>query len=260
MTATATLDPPRALAASASRPGMLKLTAVELRKMVDTRAGFWLPLVIAAITAITVVVSALTGKAAHHTWAHLFHNSVAPNAILLPVMGILLVCGEWTQRTTLTTFTLTPSRSRVVGAKLAASVALSIAALLVCLAFSALGAALLSDAPGGAGGLQLAIVGQSFVDLATAMVMGAAFGAAILVTAPAIVAYLLLPTLWNALAGNIHALASAARWLDSGRTLDPLSSQTLSAAGWAHAATTLAVWMALPLAVGWWRILHRDVN
>jgi ABC-type transport system involved in multi-copper enzyme maturation permease subunit len=260
MSATATaVDTPGERISAERRPNAVRLTAVELRKMVNTRSGFWLPITVAAITLITVIITVLLHGGHDATLVHTFRNSVMPGAFLLPVMGVLLVCGEWTQRTTLTTFTLVPSRGRIVGAKLAASVVLSLGALIVCLAFSVLFAELLGNAPGGAGSLPLAIVGQAFLYLATAMITGVAFGAAILVSAPAIVAYLLLPTIWAALAGSISALDSVARWLDQSKTLDPMTSHALSGIQWAHVVTTLAVWMALPLAIGWWRIRRRDI-
>jgi hypothetical protein len=34
----------------------------------------------------------------------------------------------------------------------------------------------------------------------------------------------------------------------------------LSGTGWAHAAATLAVWTALPLAVGLWRIRRSEIG
>jgi hypothetical protein len=34
----------------------------------------------------------------------------------------------------------------------------------------------------------------------------------------------------------------------------------MGAAEWAHASTTLAVWMALPVLVGLWRITRSEVN
>ena len=40
--------------------------------------------------------------------------------ILLPIIGILLVSSEWSQRTALITFTLVPKRMRVMSAKIAA--------------------------------------------------------------------------------------------------------------------------------------------
>jgi hypothetical protein len=47
------------------RAGLPRLTGIELRKMADTRAGFWLLLVIgllaAAIVAITVIAGAAKG-------------------------------------------------------------------------------------------------------------------------------------------------------------------------------------------------------
>ena len=45
--------------------------------------------------------------------------------LLLPVLGIMLVTGEWGQRTGMVTFTLEPSRSRVVLAKLVAGLLLA---------------------------------------------------------------------------------------------------------------------------------------
>ncbi len=260
MSATATLDASHTRAAAERRPSMATLTAVELRKMVDTRSGFWLPIAGVAITLITVVVSVLVHGGRQATLTHVFHNSVQPDAFLLPVLGILLVCGEWTQRTTLATFTLVPDRGRVLGAKLVAAVVLAIAAFVVCLACTLVFCELLTHAPAGAGAIPLAVLAQGLLFLGAAMIMGIGFGAAILVSAPAIVAYLLLPTVWDALASSIHALATLRHWLDMTDTLGPLAQRTLSATDWAHAATALALWMALPLAIGWWRFRHRDVN
>lgn len=242
------------------RPSLTRLTRVELRKMLDTRAGLWLPVAIAVITLIVVVVSALVHGSRDATIAHLFDNSVQPGAFLLPVMGILLVCGEWTQRTTLTTFTLIPDRGRVLVAKLAASIVLACAAFVVCLACSVVFAELLSNAPGGAGGISVTVLAQGLLFLAVSMVIGVGFGAAILISAPAIVTYLLLPTIWGALASSIHALATLDHWLDIGTTLGPLSRHAFSATQWAHAGTTLALWMLVPLAIGWWRFRTRDVS
>ena len=45
-------------------------------------------------------------------------------SLLLPVMGILLVTSEWSQRTDMTTFALEPHRSRVIMAKLVTGVVL----------------------------------------------------------------------------------------------------------------------------------------
>jgi ABC-2 type transport system permease protein len=238
------------------RPGFGRLTAVELRKTVDTRAGFWLPIGVALLTVLAVVVTLLTGDAAHHTLSHVFRNSLEPSAILLPVMGVLLVTSEFSQRTAFTTFTLVPGRSRVLTAKLAASLVVSVVALAVCLAVSVVGVALGS---GTVGGLSAVMIPQAFAFLATAMITGVAFGAAVLISAPAIVVYLLLPTVWSVLVGSIHALRHVATWFDQSQTLDPLAQHPLSATEWTHALATLAVWMVVPLLIGTWRLLRRDV-
>ena len=40
-----------------ARPGLTRLTAVELRKMTDTRAGFWLLLAVAVLTVVVVAIT-----------------------------------------------------------------------------------------------------------------------------------------------------------------------------------------------------------
>jgi len=263
MSAVATIEreaTPRARVRDDRRPGMARLTRVELRKMFDTRSGFWLPIGVALVTVATVLITVLTGHADNHTFSHVFGNALIPTAILLPLIGVLLVTGEFSQRTALTTFTLVPSRARVMWAKLGASVVCSVAALGLCLAVAAAGTALGSGSGPGLWTLHVVLLPQAFVYLATAMITGVAFGAALLVTAPAIVIYLLLPTIWSALAGSIHSLQGVANWLDASQSLQPMIRNSLSGLGWAHAAATLAVWMVLPLAIGWWRVMRRDVG
>jgi ABC-type transport system involved in multi-copper enzyme maturation permease subunit len=242
--------------AARRRPGFGRLAAVELHKMVDTRAGFWLPLGVVAITVITVVITMLTAGADRHTLQHVFGNSLMPSGILLPVIGVLLITSEFSQRTALTTFTLVPRRPRVLAAKVAASLVFTLGAFAVCLLTSVAAVAI------GSGGwtLAAAVIPQSLVYLGIAMVTGVAFGLAVLVSAPAIVAYLLLPTVWLALANNIHALRDVAQWLAQSQTLDPMVRHSLSATGWVHLLATVAVWTILPLLIGIWRLLRRDVG
>src|SRR5436309_1283984 len=102
------------------RAGFGPLTRIEVRKMLDTRSGLWFSAAVAAVTLITVLITSQVKGGHDATLARLFNNSVQPAAILLPVLGVLLVCGEWSQRTTLTTFTLVPDRGRILQAKLAA--------------------------------------------------------------------------------------------------------------------------------------------
>ena len=86
-------------------PRLGRLAAVELRKMVDTRAGFWLQVATVAITVVAVTVRSVVGDAADHTFASVLDVGLQPAAVLLPVAGILLVTSEWSQRTGMITFT-----------------------------------------------------------------------------------------------------------------------------------------------------------
>jgi ABC-type transport system involved in multi-copper enzyme maturation permease subunit len=253
---------PRPRTRDEHRPSMARLTRVELRKMFDTRSGFWLPICVGVVAIGTVLITVLTGKQANHTFTHVFGNAVIPTAILLPLIGVLLVTGEFSQRTALTTFTLVPSRARVMVAKLSASVVCSVVALAFCLLVAAGATALhpASDPGISVWSLHAVLIPQGLLYLATAMITGVAFGAALLVSAPAIVIYLLLPTIWSALSNSISALKGPSDWLDASNTLDPMVRFGLGTTDWLQAGATLALWMVLPLAIGWWRVMRRDVG
>ena len=242
-----------------TRPGLARLTRVELRKMVDTRSGFWLQAAVVGLTLLTVVISLLTGDASDHTLRQVLSNAMQPALILLPIVGILLVTSEWSQRTGLITFALVPERSRVVAAKLLAGLVLAVVAFGICLAFAALGMAVAAPDVEGAWSLPLGLLGQNLFFLATGMVTGVAFGAALLSSAPAIVVYFALPTAFSAL-GAISFLKGIADWVDSSQSLTPLTEEVLSATQWAQATTTLLLWMVLPLAIGLWRIHRNEVR
>ena len=240
-----------------ARPGLGRLILVELRKMVDTRAGFWLLAAVAAITIAAVVIRALVGDASDHTFQSMMFVALQPASVLLPVVGILLVTSEWSQRTGQITFTLTPVRSRVLLAKLLASVVPAASALLLCLAVAAAATALAGADLEGTWSYSPALLGQAAVYLVAAMVTGVAFGAVLLASAPAILVNFALPTAWVALA-TLSVFAGLAPWLDP--ALDGMAEEVLSPAQWAHAGTALALWMVLPLLIGTYRITRREVS
>ena len=251
---------PRRNTTNYKRPGLGRLTLVELRKMVNTRSGFWVALGIAGITLLTAIIASANHGGVDGTLAHVLHAAGQPAAYLLPVMGVLLICGEWSQRTKLTTFTLVPSRSRVIAAKLGASWIVSTIALAVILLISVVTATVFGHHPGGIGSISWQVLAQSWLYLASTMVIGLGFGAAILVSAPAIVLYLLLPLVWGALVSNISALDGPARWLDFSQTFSPMAQQPLSGIQWAHALVTLAVWAGIPILIGWYRMGRGDID
>jgi ABC-2 type transport system permease protein len=245
--------------ATLARPSSARLTGVELRKMTDTRSGFWLQLTVGALTFVVVLIVCLVGHAEDQTLRNLLNAAVQPANVLLPVMGVLLVTSEWSQRTTLITFTLVPNRSRVVWAKVAASVLLSLAALAVAFVAAVLGTVVVAPNVADVWALPVGLLAQIVVVLTTGMMGGVAFGAVLLASAPAIVALFALPIVTGAL-GAISALEGVAKWIDPTHTLAPMTDHIMSASEWAHAGTTFALWLALPLAIGLWRIARSEVN
>jgi ABC-2 type transport system permease protein len=126
------------------RPPLTRLTRVELRKMVDTRSGFWLQLTVLALTVLVVVITLIAGHESDFTFRNLFGNALVPAGILLPVVGILLVSSEWSQRTALVSFALVPERARLIAAKVLAGVVLGLVAVVVAAVLAAIGTAVAS--------------------------------------------------------------------------------------------------------------------
>ncbi len=242
------------------RPPLARLKAVELRKLVNTPAGVWVLITVAVMTVLVALISVTNHAGRDATYTHVFHDASLPSAYLLPIVGILLICAEWTQRTTLTTFTLVPVRRRAIFAKVIASLLVSAAALIVSLAVTILLATAFGHVPSGPRSLPIAVIAQGWLYLSAGMLTGLAFGAAFLTSAPAIVAFLLLPTIWDAVVGRVNSLADVAVWLDSAHTLAPLTLQPLSALEWEHVATTLALWIGVPLLAGLRRIRGGDID
>ena len=241
-----------------ARPSIGRLVTVELRKMVDTRAGFWLQIAMVALTAAVVIARRVFGDGGDHTFAGVLDVGLQPAAVLLPVVGILLVTSEWSQRTGMITFALVPIRSRVLGAKLIASLVVALATLVMSIAVVAAGVLVASPDVEGTWSDAAALIGQSAVFLTTGMVVGVAFGAVLLASAPAIVALFALPITWTAVA-SLSFFADAAPWTDTRLALAPLHEKVLSATQWAQAGTALALWMLLPLLIGIWRITRQEV-
>ena len=241
-----------------ARPGLGRLVAVELRKMVDTRAGFWLQVATVAITVVAVIVACVVGDA-DLTFQSVLNVGLQPAAILLPVVGILLVTSEWSQRTGMITFALVPVRSRVFGAKLIASVVLAVPMLVMSVAVVAAGVLVASPGVDGTWSDAAPLIGQSAVYLTAGMITGVALGAILLASAPAIVLLFPLPTAWMAVV-SLSFFADVAPWVSTARALSPMQEEVMSATQWAHVGTALALWMLLPLLIGTWRITRREVS
>ena len=240
---------------------MTRLTLVELRKLADTRSGLWLLIVIglAAAAAVALVLAAAPGD--EKTFADMYAFSLVPAAILLPVLGILSMTSEWSQRTALTTFTLTPARGRVIAAKLIAAVLIAIAATAAAAVVSALGN-VIAPATGGDGSwsIDAALVGQLLVNQVVFVLMGSAFGALLMNSPLAIVLYFAIPTLWTVLGEMVKWLRTAAGWVDINMTSVPLSEPGMTGEEWTRFGVAALIWVVLPLVLGTLRVLRREVS
>jgi hypothetical protein len=237
----------------------MNLVRAELRKMVDTRAGFWVQFSIVLVTLAPVIAQCISKQQDDQTFAAQLTATVGLSGYLLPIVGVLLVTSEWNQRTALITFVLVPHRSRVLGAKLAAGVVLALLAFAVCVAVSALAAAFFPPTGLDTWALPAGMIGQHALVMVTGMLGGIGFGAAVLSSAPAIVGFFLLPIAWS-IVGTIRVLRGAARWLDGSLSLAPLPEHLLTGTQWARVGATLAVWMVLPILIGLWRITRGEIR
>ena len=253
---TATVAPPTTRAVPVSQ-----LTVVELRKLADTRAGLWLLIVIGLATVATSAVQLGWAPDAEQTFSGFFVFGLLPSAVLLPVLGILSVTSEWSQRTALTTFTLVPARGRVLVAKLAAGSLIAIGATAATAALAAV-ANLIAGPLGGDASwtLDSSLVWQSLLLQVIFVLMGIGFGALLMNTPLAIVIYFALPTLWSVLGGTIRGLRTAAEWLDLNVASEALMEPDATGGEWARLAVSAGVWVVLPLLLGTWRVLHREVS
>jgi ABC-2 type transport system permease protein len=246
------------LQAADERPPLARLTRVELRKMVDTRSGFWLQLSVAALTVLVVVITLIAGHEYDFTFRNILGNALVPAGILLPVVGILLVSSEWSQRTALISFALVPGRQRLIAAKVLAGVVLGLIAFAFAAVVAALGTAVASPDIAHVWTFPIGLVGQDLLFVVSSMVIGVAFGAALQASAPAIVLYFGLPAAIGALSA-IKSIEGTVEWFGSG-SLEWLTQNLLSGHEWAQVLVTLALWMVLPLAIGTWRVTRRDLN
>ena len=122
MTATPSTEPSTAAATTGRRTEIApiplsRVVRVELRKMFDTRSGFWLIASI-AITGLIATIATVAFAPDKDLTYYNFAKAVGfPITVILPMVALLAITSEWSQRSGLTTFTYVASRRRVVGAK-----------------------------------------------------------------------------------------------------------------------------------------------
>lgn len=237
-----------------------RLLRTELRKLTDTRASKWLVFAIIAITPIVVVIMLFSASPKDMTFNKFVDYTQTPQKLLLPVLGILAITSEWSQRTGLVTFTLEPNRKRVILAKVTAVLALGLIVIAVAFAAAAVGNIAGHSLRHGSGSWSLGASGAGEIILiqVIGLMEGMAFGMLLLISAAAIVLYYVLPNGWSALFNTVPALKGATPWVDANQT--PLYTHHMTGQAWLHVLTETTIWVFVPLAIGLARVLRSEVK
>ncbi|PSL02123.1 ABC-2 family transporter [Haloactinopolyspora alba] len=245
---------------------------IELRKMFDTRSGLWLMASILIVAALATVGTLILVPESDLTYESFLSAIGFPMNTILPLVAILSVTSEWGQRTALTTFTLVPSRARVISAK---------AGLCAIIGVSALAVAAVLGAVGNIGAAAFAGVGatwdvgwQGLVLFAMANVIGMGIGFMLAVltrSSPAAVVaffvyYLVVPIVSTAVAGVQEWYADHVHWIDFNTNVNRLfgagftGDDALSAQQWFQLGLTGLVWLVVPLTVGLRLALRAEIK
>lgn len=246
------------------RPGVPfgRQLRAELRKLVDTRAGRWLLAVIFAVTPAVVAGMLIIAKPANLTYSQFVNVTSSPERIVLPVLGILTVTTEWSQRTGLLTFTLEPNRRRVLLAKATATLLLGLAVIAAGFLSAAIGNVLGAALRGGNGDWTFDAGGYRdiVVVLLVGLLQGLAYGMVLLSSAAAIVVYYVVPNLSSLLFTAVPRLKDLAPWLDLQKAQGALYLHDVTAKAWAQYATAALIWVVLPGVLGVLRVLRSEIK
>jgi hypothetical protein len=245
---------------------MTRIVGVELRKMFDTRAGFWLLAaigILALVATAAVIVFAPDSELTYETFATAIG---VPMAVLLPMVAILSITSEWSQRTGLTTFTLVPGRGRVIGAKAVCALLVGVASMLVAGAVGALGNVVGTAITGVDTTWNVSWSEYAMIIVANVLGMAVGFmlGVVFRSSAAAIVGYfvfsLVLPGISSALAQSQDWWRDNAPWFDFNYAQSALFSGLPSSEQWAQLGTASLIWLVVPLAVGLRLVLTSEVK
>ena len=274
-TATVTTPPAEVPAGVvASRPArtitpipLTRLMKVELRKMFDTRAGFWL---MASVGILSVLATAAVILWAPDEAIDQENFSAAigmPLSVILPIIALLSITSEYSQRTGLTTYTLVPWRGRVVLAKILLAIGIGVASMFLALAVGAagnlLGAAITGIDP--VWDLPAAMFARIVLANVIGMLIGFMLGVVLRSSAGAVVGYfvysLVLPGALATLAAFQEWFRDLQPWVDVNFAIGNLFSDTgVTAENWQQLAVTTLVWVWIPLAIGLRTVLRAEVK
>jgi ABC-2 type transport system permease protein len=243
---------------------MGRLVTVELRKALDTRAGRWFAVSILALVLVVQVIYALAAPDDSKDYGDFLGIAGGVLGYFMPILIIMLVTSEASQRNGLVTFTLEPRRSRVVLAKFLAAFALAALVMVVAALIAVIGT--LVGAASGASPAWSVDANLLFNGFVLANVFGVLIGFAIATllmnTAAAIVGYFaysfILPIAVNILSSLSTGFEKIAPWVEFNTAQMPLFEGDFVPTGeeWAQLVTSGIIWLVLPLALGLARLLR----
>src|SRR6478735_7043779 len=244
-----------------------RLVRVELRKSYDTRASFWLLASIGLIVlaAEIIVLSIVTVQNEAVSFGDFIGTAAFLTSFLLPVLGIMVLTTEWSQRSAMVTFALEPRRPLVIAAKALVGVLLTLATVAVSIAIGFVCNVLYrlieghADWTFGWGDFSAFVITQIL-----AMLGGFALAALFLNTPAAIVVFFVykwvLPGLFALGAALMDWFDKIAPWLDFQAAQAAIWDWSSSGEDWAQLVVSGLIWLGLPLAFGIRRVLRAEVK
>ena len=266
---TATIVPPATTPArrTAQPIPITRLVKVELRKMFNTRSGFWMLVSIGVLSVIAtgaVIVFAPDSAVTYESFATAIGF---PMSVILPMIAILAVTSEWSQRSGLTTFTLVPSRGRVIGAKAIATLLVGLGSMAVAFAVGALGNVAGSALAGvdTVWDISLSMAPQMVLGDLIGMAIGFTLGVVLRNSTAAIVSYFVvsfvMPGILVLLAQVRSWFEDLQPWIDWNETQVVLfDGATNTGKEWAMLGSTTMIWIVIPLVVGLLSLRRSEVK
>ena len=225
--------------------------------MFDTRSGFWMLISIGILSVIATGAVIIFAPDSDVTYDNFAAAIGFPMSVILPMIAILAVTSEWSQRSGLTTFTLVPHRGRVIGAKAIATVLVGVGSMAVAFAVGALGNLVGPRSPASTPSwdISLSMALQIVLGNLVGMAIGFTLGVVLRNSAAAIVGYfvvsLVLPGILVLLAQVRAWFEDLQPWIDWNYTQVALfDGATNTGKEWAMLGSTTMIWIVLPLVVG----------
>jgi ABC-2 type transport system permease protein len=248
------------------RPSTARLISIELQKMFDTRSGFWLMASIVILSVLATGAVILWAPDDELTYSTFAAAIGFPMTVVLPMIAVLSVTSEWTQRSGLTTFTLIPHRGRVIWAKAIASVLIGIVSMFVAMAVGAIGNLVGTAITGTDLVWDVSALDLTYIIIANVlgMMIGFMLGLLFRNSPGAIVAYFVysfvLTAATEVLATSQEWFADIRPWVDFNFSQGSLFNGDVSAEQWGQLATSGFVWLVVPFAIGLRLVMRSEVK